>query len=1018
MTSKMNKTITNKKRLTIGVIMPMLSGFYMGELNATIRQMATRYDVNLIVVRSGHHRDFNLPVANNHVDALIVILHAASDHLIQDALNRNIPVISLGASYSPLQVEHFYSVQSDGVELLYQWLRKNGHEHIGFCGDLSVNDIRVRFKAYQHAVEDHQGKFNPQHFFSVSSCSLAGGREAAVEYAKRTTKCTAIICATDHNAIGMIEQLKHFDIYTPRDIAIVGIDNVFFGQQMQPALTTADQQLEPLARQAFLRALERAQGQPFSSTIYQLPQKLVIRQSCGNDNQALSMNEDKGSIRHSLLNVEGRSPSEIFENFYSQAQNGFDSILDAQSLYGNSLTWACLAHCNLEQYQVVKWVEQGMTQPTTLPLRNQANDTIRDFPFLDDTHHYSATVMPISTGQSDQWKLIAVMDSLNHGQNIGTQSVFHNYLDMLSLFVERDALLDTSEDRQKNSLQLLQQLKIVSNTSNDGIWDWDLKTNRLRWNSRLIKMLGDEQLSARRYIDCDELFKYIHPSDIDPLEDKIRAHLIDNKPFRNEFRLMKVDGSYVWVQANGSAVFDVKNKPIRFIGSMTDITQERENAAKIHHMAYFDALTGVANRRKVMEEITAHTQSKPNITRAVMLMDLNRFKMVNDSFGHHVGDALLCHITSKLKQCLSTDHTIARFGGDEFLFFCNVENREQAHKLAKFILKAIEAPMHTEDIELNAQGSIGIAMYPNDGDNSDALIKKADMAMYQAKQLGGREVSHYNSAMKNTNLNSIKLEHHLNLAIDTNEIEVYYQPQWCPKAQQVIAVEALARWFSPELGSIAPMTFIEVAEKSGMIGKLGTLILNQVCSDIKQSTWLKTLRRVSVNVSAKQLIQPYFANDVIKMILDHQLELSQFCIEITETAAIVDYELCVKTLETLHEAGIEISLDDFGTGFSSLSLLQKLPLSEVKIDRSFITEITRQQSHFDFVSAMVSMGRSFGYQVVAEGVEEIEHVNKLKELEIDLLQGYFYSKPQSIEALEEAHMKAEKNEIRSRSISL
>ncbi len=297
MMNKMDKR-KNKKRITIGVIMPVLSGFYMGELNATFRQMATRYDVNLIVIRSGHQRDFDLPVANNHFDALIVILHAASDHLIQDAISRNIPVISLGASYSPLQVEQFYSVQSDGVEQLYQWLRDSGHEHIAFCGDLSVNDIRIRFKAYQHAVEAHQGKFNPQHFFSVSSCSLAGGREAAVEYIKRKTVCTAIICATDHNAIGMIEQLKHFDVYTPKDIAIVGVDNVFFGQQMKPALTTADQQLEPLARKAFLRALARAEGDSFSTTIHQLPQKLVIRESCGNKNKALSQSEDKASIRY------------------------------------------------------------------------------------------------------------------------------------------------------------------------------------------------------------------------------------------------------------------------------------------------------------------------------------------------------------------------------------------------------------------------------------------------------------------------------------------------------------------------------------------------------------------------------------------------------------------------------------------------------------------------------------------------------------------------------------------------
>jgi diguanylate cyclase (GGDEF)-like protein len=410
-----------------------------------------------------------------------------------------------------------------------------------------------------------------------------------------------------------------------------------------------------------------------------------------------------------------------------------------------------------------------------------------------------------------------------------------------------------------------------------------------------------------------------------------------------------------------------------------------------------------------MEEITTHTQEKPNTHRAVMLMDLNRFKMVNDSFGHHIGDALLCHITNQLKQGLSANHTMARFGGDEFLFFCDVKNHDQADQLARFILNIIEVPMHTEDLELIAQGSIGIAMYPNDGDNSDELIKKADIAMYQAKQLGGREVAHYNNTMKNTNLSSIKLEHHLNLAINQKEIEVYYQPQWCPKTQQIIAVEALARWFSPELGIIPPMKFVEVAERSGLVSKLGALILNQVCHDIKHSPWLKTLLRVSVNVSAKQLVQPDFANDVIQTILDHQLKLSQFCIEITETAAIVDYELCVKSLELLHDAGIKISLDDFGTGFSSLSLLQRLPLSEVKIDRSFIAEITKQKSNFDFVSAMVSMGRSFGYQVVAEGVEEIDHVNKLKELDIDLLQGYYYSKPLPITELDKQYH-TQKNE--------
>ncbi|GAK21422.1 diguanylate cyclase/phosphodiesterase [Vibrio sp. JCM 19052] len=304
-----------------------------------------------------------------------------------------------------------------------------------------------------------------------------------------------------------------------------------------------------------------------------------------------------------------------------------------------------------------------------------------------------------------------MVDSLEDQQNIGTQSVFNNYLDMLSLFIERDALLNTSTLRQKNSQQLLQQLKVVSNSSNDGIWDWDLTSNKLRWNSRLVNMLGNENISHKRYIDCDQLFQFIHPEDIDQLEEHIQAHLVDKVAFKTEFRIRKHDNSYIWVQANGSAVRNAQGHAVRFIGSMTDVTEQRESAAKIHHMAYFDALTGVANRRKIMEEIVEHISVNPDKPRAIMLMDLNRFKMINDSFGHHVGDALLCHITKELESVLVEPHTIARLGGDEFLFFCHVSNAAQANQIASMILRTIEKPMIHEEMELVSQGSLGISFY-------------------------------------------------------------------------------------------------------------------------------------------------------------------------------------------------------------------------------------------------------------------------------------------------------------------
>ncbi|MDE1228000.1 substrate-binding domain-containing protein [Vibrio aestuarianus] len=247
-------------RPTIGVIMPMLSGFYMGELSATCRQLAKQNNANLVIIRSGEQRDFDLDVSLNHLDALLVVLHCASDRLVKKALAKNIPVISLAASYSPLPVEQFCSTQRAGIEALYDWLYTNGHTQIGFCGDLSVNDIRSRFKAYQDSLSKYHHIYQSEHVFCVDNCALSGGREAALAFIERKSDCSAVICATDQNAIGMIEQLQHLGWKVPEQVAIVGVDNIFLGKQTHPQLTTVDQQLESLANQPEIGLSHRHQS--------------------------------------------------------------------------------------------------------------------------------------------------------------------------------------------------------------------------------------------------------------------------------------------------------------------------------------------------------------------------------------------------------------------------------------------------------------------------------------------------------------------------------------------------------------------------------------------------------------------------------------------------------------------------------------------------------------------------------------------------------------------------------------
>ncbi|WP_276113810.1 EAL domain-containing protein [Vibrio cholerae] len=991
-------TCLSSRRVTIGVVMPMLSGFYMGEISATFRQLAEQEGVNLIIIRSGDSRDFSLPIALHQMDALVVVLHAAANTYVEAATRLDIPVISMGASYSPLPVEQFSSLQSSGVEQLYQWLVSLGHQYIGFCGDLFVTDIRSRFNAFKQCVERyHHRTFDTSQLFSVENCQLAGGRQAAEEWLTLSSnRCTAVICATDQNALGMIEQLKLHNIDIPNDLAVVGIDNIFSGCRISPPLTTVDQQLEQLTRAVFQRALERIAGVGLSREVSYIEQSLVIRQSCGSSPLDKSLELDRETVRHALLYEALHSPSELFDNLYSLAKGGFQSILDAQTLY----------QCQLKRAELHRYEQYRLTSQRSLissdELKQQESDPqdVRNLPYLEAKEASVITLLPVNRGEQGDWDVVTVVEKQSCERSIAQSAMFYNYLDILSLFIERDALIETSQQRHKKSQQLLQQLKVVSSSSNDGIWEWDLQQQRLYWNGRLSVMLRFTQSNQSGVIDPQLFLNRIHPEDIVAFEQMIQEHLNTMSPFKMTLRLSRDDGHYIWVQMNGSAIRNHHGLPVRIVGSMIDITEQQESADKIHQMAYFDGLTGIANRRKVMEVIEKHIKEQPEQPRAVMMMDLNRFKMINDTFGHQVGDALLRHVAEALTKSLRSQDLIGRFGGDEFVFFCDVVNAHQASELALRLLRAVEKPMCYQNIELVSQASIGVAFYPSQGINADELIKNADIAMYRAKQMGGGKVMHYEEKMHQPFESHLQTEHLLSQAIEQGEIKVHYQPLYDNRSKQICSVEALARWSSPTLGVVPPNQFIAVAENSFLMMKLGDCIIDRVCQDVVSSPWLRSLHHISVNISARQLVHSHFTRHLLDKINAYRLPPSLFCLEITETAAISDKEMSYRTLRELQSAGFSLSLDDFGTGFSSLSLLKGLPIKEVKIDRSFINDISEKPSNLAFIKGLVSMVQSLGFRVVAEGVETLLQMEVLSELDIDIIQGFYFSKPKSLAELE------------------
>ncbi|WJG29097.1 EAL domain-containing protein [Vibrio furnissii] len=997
------------RQTTIGVIMPMFSGFYMGEISATFRQKAKQHGVNLIMIRAGDSRDFTLPIALTQLSALIVVQHCAGTSYVKAATELGIPVFSMGASYAPLPVEQLCSDQISGVEQLYDWLLALGHRNIGFCGDLSVNDIRSRFNAFKQRVDTQRGEgFHSSQLYCVDSCSLSAGRKAASDWLNTVgNECTAIICATDENAIGMIEQLQRNGIRVPDDVAVVGIDNIFSGMSVTPALTTVDQQLEELACKAFERALARIAGAPFQEEVIHVEQKLVVRQSCGNRASVADASDASQSVRQAMVYESRYSSSELFDTLYSIAKDGFDSILDACSLYQCNLAWAELNRYDGDALSLLKvsFLEQQALQSRPA---NSALRTLSDLPCVAGDRPYVVSVLPVHRGERDCWDIVTAVENLDGRQYIGKSALFYNYLDILSLFVERDALIETSVQRHKKSQQLLQQLKVVLNSSNDGIWQWDLLANRLSWNGRLTKMLKLADTSDA--INPQVLLNRVHPDDRPAFEEMLQTYLDVSEPFKCILRLRRDDGHYIWVQLSGAVIHNTQGRPIRLVGSMTDITEQQESADKIHQMAYYDGLTGVANRRKLMEVIEHHIQQYPNSTKAVMMMDLNRFKIINDTFGHQVGDALLCHVAEALQQTLRAEDIIGRFGGDEFVFFCDVQNDYQAHELANRLLRAVKRPMQYDNMELVGEASIGVAFYPQHGVDGDELIKNADVAMYRAKQLGGGEVVLFNSNMHEPFKTHLRIEHLLGLAIDQGEIQVHYQPVFSRQHDHIIAVEVLARWHSATLGQVNPSEFIVVAENSFLIMKLGDYIIDRVCQDVKTSPWLQNLQHISVNVSARQLGHSRFADNLAQKVNDYGLPASLFCLEMTETAAMADKEQCLRTLIALKNAGFTLSLDDFGTGFSSLSLLKRLPISEVKIDRSFIADIEAHPANLSFVKGLISMVQSLGHRVVAEGVETESQTQLLRALGVDLMQGFYLARPASLREFEQRFADTEARE--------
>ncbi|MFL6659210.1 MAG: EAL domain-containing protein [Massilia sp.] len=483
------------------------------------------------------------------------------------------------------------------------------------------------------------------------------------------------------------------------------------------------------------------------------------------------------------------------------------------------------------------------------------------------------------------------------------------------------------------------------------------------------------------------------------------ARLMERLPFDDlEYATRDEFGELRWFCVNGEPIFDADGQFTGYRGTGTDITARKVSEQRIQHVAQHDVLTGLPNRSLLQDRLSQALAYSARSLRPVwvMLIDLDRFKFVNDSMGHKAGDVLLMTVAARLRSALRDTDTVARLSGDEFVLILTEHEGEGLNPdIVQRLMDAVAQPVLLGTKEFFVTCSIGVAAYPSDGTSTDSLIEHADIAMYRAKKLGRNNFQFYTPAMNEEALERVRIEGALRNALERNEFVLHYQPQVNLASGQVVGMEALIRWQHPELGMVAPNRFVHVAEETGLIVPIGAWVMRTACLQNKawQDAGLGNLR-VAVNLSARQFAAPNLLDDIAAVLADSGLAPDRLEIELTESLFMSDVTLAVETMHGMKKLGVNLSIDDFGTGYSSLSYLSRFPIDVLKIDRSFVSDITRDASDAAIVASIITLAHNLQLDVIAEGVETAEQLAYLRRHQCDEMQGYFFSRPLPAEQFE------------------
>ncbi len=598
------------------------------------------------------------------------------------------------------------------------------------------------------------------------------------------------------------------------------------------------------------------------------------------------------------------------------------------------------------------------------------------------------------------------------------ESLEHSYQSGATDFITKPVVWETLSHRVRYLLRAGDALRALRHSESRlmqaqkvarlGNWEWDIVRDQVYWSDEIFRLLPIERTALDASLQS--FLNFVHPDDRERVHAALDDALANRAPYLVEHRIMGRDGTEVTVEQQAEVVLGDNDTPLRMIGTIQDVSERKRTEQQIHQLAYYDALTGLPNR----EQFRKHTERALRAARrngqrfALVFLDLDEFKYINDTLGHDAGDELLCSIADYLQHSIRASDLVAkldtedasqtslsRLGGDEFtILLPDLKETEVAAMVAARVLDQLRHPIKIQGKEFFITGSMGIALYPDDGDSVDTLLKNADIAMYHAKQGGRNNYRFYAKHMDEQVQARLSMESKLKRALEREELDLHYQAKVEIETGRVIGVEALLRWYNHEMGQVSPARFIPVAEETGLIVPIGEWVLHTACRQGQH--WRQAglvPGNVAVNLSSHQFRRGGLVKTVEQALASTGWDAQWLELELTESVIMENAEETIRVLNQLKQMGITLSVDDFGTGYSSMAYLKRFPLDVVKIDQSFVNDITTDHNDATIVRAIIALARGLNLTSIAEGVETEEQLKFLREHGCDQMQGYLVNRP-------------------------